>query len=312
MTGPELTERLVRIKASLFQSRSQRPRPLCDDKELTDWNGLFIAALAQAAIVFDDDSYRAAAQKAMQSVLARMQTPDGGLLHRYRDGEAAIPAFGEDYAYVIMALIQLYHATSDPEYLATAIRLNDYFTGHFADVVHGGYYSVSDLGEVLPVRGKEVYDGALPSCNSVAFDNLLRLAALTGDERFGEMAAGVARAFLSNVRQSPASYTWFLCAVDFALGPSQEVVIAGEDDEPGTREMMDALRSHYLPHLSVICLKPGITRNKAEALTPFVQGMVSRNGRATAYVCSGKSCAAPVTAPEQMLDLLGVKHITSG
>jgi uncharacterized protein YyaL (SSP411 family) len=312
MTGPELEARLSAIRSSLFQTRSRRLRPLRDDKQLTDWNGLFIAALAQSARVFDDGSYLAAAQKAMQALLARMQVQGGGLLHRYRDGEAAIPAFGEDYAFVIMALIQLYHATSDPEYVSTAIGLNEYFTRHFADEVNGGYFSVSDYGEVLPVRNKDVYDGAIPSCNSVAFDNLLRLAALTGDERFGEKAAGVARTFLHDVMRSPSSHTWFLCVVDRALGPSQEVVIAGESDPSGTSEMMNAIRSHYLPNLTVICLKPGLSRSKVETIAPFVRGMVSREGCATVYVCSGKSCAEPVTKNGQMLELLGVRRGKSG
>jgi hypothetical protein len=309
---PQLVARLETIQMALFRERSKRPRPVCDDKELTDWNGLFIAALARASWVFDNTNYRKAAEKAMRVLLSRMRSPGGSLLHRYRDGEVAIPAFGDDYAYVIMALIQLYGSSSDPEYLSEALRLQVYFTTHFNDAETGGYFSVSDLSEDLPVRSKEIYDGALPSCNSVAFDNFVRLAEFTGDERFGEMAAEIARTFLRDVAQSPASYTWFVGAVNRALGPSQQVVIAGETDETGTLAMMGAIRSHYLPLLSIHALTSAFRRDEIAKVVGFVEWMVPVEGRATAYVCSGKSCAVPVTDTKKMLELLGLDDAKTG
>ena len=178
---------------------------------------MFIAALAGAAWVFDNEDYLNAAKKAMRAVLDRMRAPDGGLLHRFRDGEAAIPAFADDYVFIIMALVRLFEAASDPGYLVTAIELNDYFTENFRDDETGGYYPVSRRAELLPARNLEIYDGALPSCNSVAFDNFLRLAGLTGNDRLEELAAEIARTFLSDVEHSPASYAWYLCAADRAL-----------------------------------------------------------------------------------------------
>jgi uncharacterized protein len=303
--GPALASRMEAIRLLLFRERNKRPRPLCDDKELTDWNGLFIAALARASWVFDNRDYEKAAKKAMRVLLTRMRSPEGGLLHRYRDGEAAIPGFGDDYSCVIMALIQLYGSTGNPEYLSEATFLQDYFTAHFYDSGAGGYFSVSDQAHDLPVRSKEIYDGALPSCNSVAFDNLIRLADLTGNERFGELGAEIARTFLRDVEQSPASYTWFVGAVNRALGPSQQVVIAGECDEVGTRAMLGAIRSHYLPFLSIHTLTSSFERAEIVKLASFVEGMAPLEGRATAYTCSGKSCTVPVTDPEKMLELLG-------
>ena len=182
----------------------QRSRPSLDDKVLTDGNGLFIAALAQAARTFGNEKYLAAARRAMQFILTRMRTPDGGLLHRYRDGEPAIPAFGDDYAFIIKALIELYESTFEPSYLSSARELNTWFLAHFWDEVQGGFFTIADTAEILLVRKKEIYDGAIPSCNSVAFENLVKLAHLTGDASYEQRASELSRCFAASVHQSPS------------------------------------------------------------------------------------------------------------
>ncbi len=158
--------------------------------------------------------YLTAARRAMQFIISRMRAPGGGLLHRYRDGEPAIPAFGDDYAFTIKALLELYESTFDAGYLSTAIELNSWFVTHFLDKARGGFFTTSDSAEILLVRKKEIYDGAIPSCNSIAFENLVRLGHLTGDALYEQLASELSRTFASPVNQSPSAHAWFLCALD--------------------------------------------------------------------------------------------------
>ena len=185
----ELELRVATIASRLLKARGERARPSLDDKVLADWNGLWIAALALAGRVFDNPGWIDAAKTTLNFILSHMRSEDGGLLHRYREGEAAIPGFADDYACIIHALIELYETTFDPPLLRTAVELNQYLSAHFHDAHEGGYFTVSDTAEALIVRKKEIYDGAIPSCNSVAFMNLIRLSRLTGDAQFEERAS---------------------------------------------------------------------------------------------------------------------------
>ena len=171
----------------------------------------------------------------MKFLLARLRTPAGPLLHRYRDGEAAIPGFADDYAFVILALIELYESSFTEEYLTSALELNRYFVSRFEDRGHGGFFSVSDTAEVTLFRKKEWYDGAVPSANSVAFANLLRLSRMTGDTACESLATALSREAAPLVSRSPSAYAGFLSALDFAIGPSAEIVIVGEPGADDTR-----------------------------------------------------------------------------
>ena len=293
------------IRARLFAAREDRPHPALDDKILTDWNGLFIAALALAARAFGNELYLSAARRAMQFIVTRMRAPGGGLLHRYRDGEPAIPAFGDDYAFAVKALIELYESTFDAGYLSEAIELNSWFVAHFHDKARGGFYTTSDLAELLLVKKKEIYDGAIPSCNSIAFENLVRLAHLTGDAVYEQQAFELSRTFSAPVYQSPSAHAWFLCALDSAIGPVHDVVIVGERDGKDTKGLINGLWEQYLPHVLIVfrqlkCDDPLLTR-----LAPFTRDLNSPGGKATAYVCSGHACAVPVSDLHQILNVLG-------
>ena len=305
MSEIELESRLESIRAKLFIAREQRAHPSRDDKVLTDWNGLFIAALAQAARTFGNEKYLESARNAMKFILTSMRSADGGLLHRYRSGERAIPAFGDDYAFVIKALIELYESTFEPSYLLSARELNSWFEGHFWDNNQAGFFTVSDTAEILLVRKKEIYDGAIPSCNSVAFENLVRLAHLTGEPSEEQRASELSRSFASSVRRSPSGHTWFLCALDSATGPFNDVVIVGERDAEDTRALIKALRDHYLPRVLVICKQPGNRDFLLADLAPFTSTLNVTGGKATGFICSGHTCAMPITEPSQMLELLG-------
>ncbi|MEI6501705.1 MAG: thioredoxin domain-containing protein, partial [Armatimonadota bacterium] len=240
----ELRARLAAAGELLLPARGQRVRPGLDDKVLTDWNGLMIAALARGAQVLDEPQYLTAAARAADFLLAKLTTPQGRLLHRYREGEAAIPAYLDDFAFLTWGLIELYEADFDPRWLREALRLNDYMLEHFWDGANGGLFFSAEDHEQLMVRPKEVYDGAVPSGNSVAMLNLLRLSRLTGRSQLEAQAEQLANAFTDQLAQAPSMRTQMLCAVDYALGPAAEVVLVGEGVEP----MLRALRSSFQPN----------------------------------------------------------------
>ena len=307
-SGISITELEFRIESArtrLFTARMQRPHPSVDDKILTDWNGLFIAALAQAARIFGNQNYLAAARRAMEFFQTRMRTEDGGLLHRYRDGEPAISAFGDDYAFIIRALIELYETTFEPEYLQHAQELNTIFLAHFWDESRGGFFTSADTAEILLVRKKEIYDGAIPSCNSVAFENLLRLSRLTGEGSGEQRASDLLRSFAATVHQSPAAHAWFLCALDSAAGPVQDVVIVGKRDADDTLAMIQGLSKYYLPGVLTVYKPQGEDNLLLTSIAPFIRDLDAVGGKATAYICTGHTCAVPVTNLHQLLKLLG-------
>ena len=280
-------------------------RPHKDDKILTDWNGLMIAALARAAQAFDGPAYAQAAQKAADFILASLRLHNGRLLHRYRDGEAATAANLDDYAFLVWGLIELFEATFDNGTLQSAITLNRDLIAHFWDVNGGGGFFFSpDDGEALLLRQKEFYDGAVPSGNSVAMHNLLRIARMTADADCEQKAAQIGRAFASQVTQHPSAATHLLLALDFAIGPSYEVVIAGSLKQAETRKLLQLLRSRFLPNKVVLLRDADQERPALSRIAPFTEHMTPVNGKPAAYICSNFTCAAPTTDAETMLMLL--------
>ncbi|HUU42182.1 MAG TPA: thioredoxin domain-containing protein [Planctomycetota bacterium] len=288
------------IRRMLFAAREKRVRPRRDDKVLTDWNGLMIAALATAARTFDEPRYAEAAERAADFVLATLRTPDGRLLHRYRDGDAAVGAFAEDYAFLVHGLVELYETTFDVRRLETAIALNDDFLAHFRDAASGGFFHTADDAETLLVRTKQSYDGAVPSGNSVAALNLIRLARLTGNAALESEADRTVRAFSSDIARAPVAFTQWLVAVDSLIGPSHEIVIVpGSGKADDTRAMLRALRSRFLPNKVVLLRTDDVVR-----LAPYTAAQTSLDGRATAYVCRDFACTAPTTDVTHMLERL--------
>jgi uncharacterized protein YyaL (SSP411 family) len=306
MTGDELAEKIEEIRSALFFARQKRPRPQRDDKVLADWNGFAIVALARAAQAFDEQKYADAGQRAARFILEVMHDSGGGLFHRYRDGEAAIPAFADDYTSVVWGLVELYEATFKYSYITAATELNRYFMEHFEDGEHGGFFTTADTSELVLVRKKEVYDGAVPSCNSVALLNLLRLARLTGSYQLEKTAGALSRSFSATVNHAPSGYTFFLCALDYAFGPSHEVVIAGELQQPDTRALIHVCHTYFLPSVMILFQPDGVPNT-----TPFPSvGSTmypAPRGKATAYVCSRHACILPVTNPDDLPGILGVR-----
>jgi hypothetical protein len=300
----ELAVRVETARQKLFSIREQRIHPHKDDKILTDWNGLMIAALARASQVLDTPAYAEAAQKAAAFILKTLRTKDGRLLHRYRDGEAAIPAMVDDYAFFIWGFIELYEATFDASYLQTALDLNQDMLRHFWDEKTGGFYVAADDAETLIVRQKEIYDGAVPSGNSVAMLNLLRLGRITANIDIEQRAAQLAQTFSKSINQVPSAYTQMMVAVDFAVGPAYEIVIAGNSKSNDTREMIQTVRKPFEPN-KVVLLHPAEKKSpEIASLAPYTKEQTSLDGKATAYVCRHYQCSLPTTDKNKMLDLL--------
>jgi hypothetical protein len=298
----ELRARIDAARLRLLAARNRRVHPHKDDKILTDWNGLMIAALARAAQVFNEPAYAAAARRAVDFILSCMRLPNGRLLHRYRDGEAAMAANLDDLAFFIWGLLDLYEATFDTGILQSAIILNRDLIAHFWDENGGGgFFFGPDDGETLLVRQKEMYDGALPSGNSVAMHTLLRIARMTGDAESERKAAQIGRTFAATVMRYPAAATHLLLALDFAIGPSYEVVIAGSPKQSETLKFVHMLRSRFLPNQVVLLRNPDEDPHVLSRIAPFTEHMTPINGKSAAYVCSNFTCASPTTDAEAML-----------
>ena len=297
-------DRLGEIRRELFRARGRRPRPFLDTKVLADWNGLMIAALASVHRITGEVRYLRAAVKAADFVLDRMAAPDGRLLHVSIDGEARVPAFLDDHAFLVKGLIGLYEAGFDPSHLERAIGLAERSFELFWDGEAGGFYA--DAGAEVGTRPKEISDGAVPSGNSVMLTNLLRLARLTGRPELEEKAARLSEAFAGEIAGQPRSHAEFLRGLDLALGPSREVVVVGRREGPDTRELLEAVGLTYLPN-TVILFKPADepeTAARLERLAPFTKNMDVGGGVAAAYVCSGGACLRPVTTAAELLNAL--------
>ena len=204
------------IRSRLFAVRSRRIHPLKDDKVLTDWNGLMIAALATGARILKNPVYAQAAARAADFILTSLCDADGRLLHRYREGQAGVSAFADDYAWMIFGLLSLHQADGNPRWLTEAIRFQGILDADYRDREQGGYFMNLDPDD-LPVRPKELYDGAMPSANSVSLVNLTRLHDLTADQQWMDQAILLARSFFDTVTNQPSAHTFFLTGLSAVL-----------------------------------------------------------------------------------------------
>jgi hypothetical protein len=300
-------QKLSKIRENLHAVREKRIHPHKDDKILTDWNGLMIAALAKGAQVFDEPAYEQAASHAVDFILKHLSTTEGRLLHRFRDGLASIPAVVDDYAFIIWGLLELYEATFEAKYIDYASELNCQLLAHFWDDKDGGLFFTADDAEELLIRQKEIHDGAIPSGNSVCLANFLRLARITGDSSLENKAALIINAFSGRVDQMPNSFGQFLTAFDFVVGPANEVIIAGDIDKKDTMEMITTLRKSFVPNKIVIFRPEGSSSTEIEKIAPYIKSYQSVGGRATAYVCSNFTCQLPTNNPKKMMALLNSK-----
>jgi uncharacterized protein YyaL (SSP411 family) len=318
LTEKEFNQKLVTIRQKLYKIRSKRVRPHMDDKILTDWNGLMIAALAKGAQAFGSEKLRSAAENAVKLILDKLYLEsENKLLHRYRDNEAAVPGFLNDYAFLSWGLIELYETTFKPEYIETAKKLITHMLEHFWDFKDGGLFFTPDYNEELILRNKESYDGALPSGNSVAFNNLVRLSRLTKDHKLEAKADDLERGISKIVKRSPAAHTMLLSGLDFVMGQSFEVLIKGDIKQKETKEMLKAVRTNFIPNKIVhLNLEQGdiIKTNSNDLFDLNLPDPANKTiqehriNEPLAYICVNYSCQRPTSDIPEMLKQLGVKN----
>jgi hypothetical protein len=295
LTLQELIDRLHAIRQSLFEAREKRVHPAVDDKVLTDWNGLMIAALAKAGALLNEPKYLEVAKKTADFILNHIRQGDV-LYHRYAKGQTAIEGFLDDYSFTIFGLIELYEATFQDSYLQAAADLAKVMLAKFWDSQNGGFYQTENSQTVMP-RMKQLYDGATPSGNSIAIHDLLWLSRLTKELKYEDMAVQMTKTFAEEIEGAPEAYTFFLSAVDFLKGPSYNVILVAELKDKDASDMLSVLKRHYLPS-TVIAIK-----HPSEAGLGYQQ----IEGKATAYVCRDQTCLPPTNSLEIMLEQLEVK-----
>jgi hypothetical protein len=285
-------EELPDWRRRLYEVRAERVWPGLDDKRLTSWNALMIAALADAGAVLERQDYLDAAAACATFVLRDLRDEQGRLLRSYKDGEAKLNAYLEDHAFLLEALITLYESTFEPRWFAKARRLADEMIDRFADEERGGFFETSSDHEQLIARRKDLEDHPIPSGNSSAAYGLLRLAALTGEHHYEERAVGVLRLLHELAPKHPQAFGHLLQALDFHLSPVKEVALVGPDIRPLER----VVRAAFRPHLVLAAGEPdGV---------PLLRERPAVGGRAAAYVCERFACQAPVTEPEELARLL--------
>lgn len=299
-----LKTQLEQVKGGLFNYRNKRVHPHKDDKILTSWNGIMIAALAYAGRVFNKNEYIAAAERSVEFIMSNLIREDGRLMARYRDGESAYAAYAEDYAFLIWGLIELYESSLEVKYLKRALDFNNEMMDNFWDTEKGGLFLYGKDTEELIVRPKEIYDGAIPSGNSVAAYNIIRLARLTENMELENKAEKLFNAFGGTLRQNSSSYSFMMIALSFYLVGTKEIVIAGEKEEPKTKEFTDIINSKYLP-FAVYLL------NDSEEIAKLNESLLSKNklnGEVSGYVCQSFACAQPLTELEDFKLILDSKQ----
>ncbi len=300
----DLENRVETLRGKLFQIRKQRIHPQKDDKILTDWNGLMISAFSKGGRILRESRYLETATAAADYALATLRRPDGRLLKRSRNGKAGLPAHLEDYAFLIQGLLDLYEAAFHHRHLQAAIELTDLAVKHFADKAEGGFFLTADDGEKLLVRAKEVYDGAIPSGNSVMAMNLLRLARITGSETYQKTADQLFAAFAGFVERSPSGCDVLLSALDFALGPTLEIVVAGKRGDPATEALLAHLHTQYLPNKVLLFRSTDVEKPPIATIAPFLENQGLVQGKPAAYVCKNQACELPVTTPQALAAIL--------
>ena len=295
--GPEPPpDQRARIRSALLAARERRVRPGLDDKRLTAWNGLAIHAFAEAGAVLGRPDLLDVAREAATFVLEQLRDGDGRLLRTWKAGQAKLNAYLEDHAFLLEALLALYEATFEPRWFAEARTVADAILERFADPAAGGFFSTATDHEQLVVRRKDLEDAPIPSGSSSASMGLLRLAALTGEDRYAQAAVSHLRLVHELAGRHPQAFAYALLALDQHVGgPAREVALAGE--EIGVAALAAVVRERLRPGL-VLAGPPGDG-------VPLMEGREPVDGRAAAYVCEHFACRMPVTDADALRDLLG-------
>lgn len=307
----ELRVRLAVMREQLFYHREDRIHPLKDDKILTDWNGLMIAAFAIGGRVLDNALYTQAAERALEFIENTITSSISGskrLLHRYRDGEAAIPAFLDDYAFLAWGALELYQTTFALKYLKTALRLADDMIRLFYDKAQGAFRFSAEDNEAMLLQSKEAYDGAIPSGNSIATSVLARLGKLTSNKDYQDLAAKTIQRFAEQIAHYPTGFAQMLIANDFLQGATQEIIVAGKTGDSDTHTILRTLAEAYLPHAVVAF------NHSPHELKQFIEQAEYQTvvgNQATTYICEHFVCQAPLLGSTALQNVLSTNALAS-
>ena len=308
LTDDELAAKLAGDRAKLLARRDQRPRPRLDDKTITAWNGLMISAFARAAQVLDDPAYLADAQRAAAFLRANLYDDNTGrLLRSFREGPGSSSGYADDYACLIQGLIDLYEADFDTAHLAWAQSLQKTQDGLFWDEKAGGYFdAAAGQDPHVFLRNKNGEDNAEPSANSVSALNLVRLGQMLENDGAMERSRKTVEAFAALLKQAPLAAPEMLVALDFQLGPTRQIVVAGQPRAADVQAMLRIVRKPFLPRALVILADGGAGQAFFTKQVELLDGMHAlEGGKATVYVCQNFACQLPTTDPEKVTELLG-------
>lgn len=284
--------KIKHLKEKLYEYRERRVKPFKDDKILTSWNGLMIAAMTYAGRVFDDEKLLKASTSAADFIINNLRREDGRLLARYRNGDAEYLAYLEDYSYFIWGLLELYMGIFNKNYLNIAVELAENMINLFYDTKEDGFFHYGIDGEKLIARPKELYDGALPSGNSVAAMIMLKLSLFTGKIEYEEIASKMFEHFGAQVEEYPEGFTYFISSFLFHIAGNMKIVLAGGKEDEDTMNMMKIINSEFMPDAAIILKE----KNDEEYKTI--------DGKAVAYVCTNRKCSMPVTDGNELKELL--------
>ncbi|MGD9580829.1 MAG: thioredoxin domain-containing protein [Vampirovibrionia bacterium] len=286
---------------TLLETRKQRVHPHIDDKILLDWNSLAIASLAKASKVFNEPVYLEAALKALEFINVHLLNSDYTLKHSYRDGVSSKYAFLDDYAFFTFALIELYEATFDLKYLQLALNITDVMIAKYYDNETAGFYFSIDSDELPLKRSKELYDGAIPSGNSMAVICLLKLSSLLNKPDYEKMAIDTIKLFSKRLNKIPLAYTMFLVAFNYLIQPKLNIFIAVNSSDKSVNNLVQSINNLYLPNKSIMLADLSL---KEDPLFSFLDNYKRYKRSLITYICYDNSCKAPISRPDEVVDVL--------
>ncbi len=292
------------IREKLFHAREKRIHPIKDDKILTDWNGLMIAAFAKAGVAFDSQELIEAAEKSAEFIFENLTDEKGRMKKRFRIGVSGLDAHLDDYAFFVWGLLELYEATFNIQYLQKAIQLSEIMVAEFWNESSGGFYLGSDKTEALIVRSITGYDGAIPSGNSIAAMNLLKLTRITGDVKWAEMADKTFNVFSNEIERAPTGFTSMVTAFLFESDHPKEIVIVGSGKDPETWAALDRIKSTYNPNKVLLFKDIDDTERELSPLAKWTATQQTIDNKTTFYVCQDFACKIPTTDIKQAIGFI--------
>lgn len=290
---PEDIQLIKNCRDKLFKYREKRVHPHKDDKILTSWNGLMIAAMALAGRILNNSKYTLAAKKSVDFIYKNLIREDGRILARYREGEASFLGYADDYAFLIWGLIELYETTYNPEYLKNALELNESFLEMFWDDENGGFFLYGKDSEKLIIRPKEIYDGPTPCGNSAAVLNLIRLSYLTTGYEFEDKVKQFFKNFADEIESLPISCSFSLAGLLFSKYPVRQIIISAGQNINEAKKVLDIINKKYNPF--TISLLYSHLNKDLKQMYPSIENYIAIEGKLTVYLCENFICKEPIT-----------------